>query len=227
VTSDAIRLPLARLTRRPRAWIPVACWIGLALVSAAVLRRSGSDATYGALESIFGALVLPFLSFAVTGAALGGDGLARSTRPFVSFGAPPARIALATVGAAVVASAVMAAFTGALVAALAHGSGDPPLARDVLTSAWVAALGGAAYASFFSFGASFGKRGGGRVIALVLDWVLGSGTGASGLLTPRPHIRSLLGGDAVMGLSGRASALVLVGLVGLFALLATLRTRRA
>jgi hypothetical protein len=226
VTALPLRLPLARLTRTPRAWIPIAAWTALALVSALVLRRSGSGATYDALESIFGALALPFLSLAVVGAALGGDGLARSTRPFVIFGAPRARAALGAVAVAVLASALVAAVAGAAVAAIAHGSSDPPLARDALTTAWVAGLGGAAYAALFALGASFGARGGGRVVVLVLDWVLGTGTGTSGLVAPRAHVRSLLGGDAVMALSGRASALALLALTVLFSALAVARARR-
>ena len=223
----ALRLPLARLTRSPRASVAVVAWAALAVAAAAVLRRSGASATEGALTSIFGALALPLLSFAVVGAALGGDGLARSTRSFVAFGARPAEVALATIGVAVAASALVAAIVGAVVAALAHGPGDAPLAVDALTSAWVAALGGAAYASLFAFGASFGKRGGGRALVLAADWVLGSGAGAAGLFTPRAHVRSLLGGDAVMTLSGRASAGVLVLLTLAFAALATARSRRA
>lgn len=222
----ALRLPLARLTRTPRALIPVVAWAALAVVAALAL-RGRPDASWSALESIFGALALPFLSFAIVGAALGSDGLARSTRPFVAFGAPPARVALATIGVAVGASALLAAPLGAVVAALAHGAGDPPVVRDALASAWVAGLGGAAYASLFCFGASFGKRGAGRAVALVVNWVLGGGTWSAGLVTPRAHLRSLLGGDSAAGLSGRASALALLGLIVLFAALATARTRRA
>jgi len=177
---DVARLPFARLTRTPRAWIPVLAWTLLAVVSAALLRRSGSTAMGGALEGVFGQLALPFVCFTVVGAALGGDGLARSTRPFVAFGASPTRVALATIGVAVIASGLVVAGLGASVAALAHGASDPPLARDVLTTAWVAGLGGAAYGALFSFGASFGSRGAGRSVALVVDWVLGAGTGAAG-----------------------------------------------
>jgi hypothetical protein len=227
VIAPPLSLPLARLGRTPRAWIPVLAWAALALVSALVLHRTGASATAGALQAIFGGFALPLLAFTIVGGALGGDGLSRAARPFVAFGAPPARVALATVAVAVVVTALVASVVGAAVAAIAHGSSDPPLPTDVLTSAWVAALGGAAYATLFSFGASFGKRGGGRAVVLVLDWVLGSSSGAAGVLTPRAHVRSLLGGDAVMAMSGRASALVLVGLVVVYAAAAAARTRRA
>jgi hypothetical protein len=223
-----VGLPLARLTRSPRAWAPLLAWAALALVSAIVLGRgSSSGGTAEALGVIFGQLALPLLAFTIVGVVLAGDGLARSTRPLVHFGASPPHVALATIAVAVAATTVITAVLGGLVAALAHGVMDPPLWRDALTSAWVAALGGGAYAALFAFGASFGKRGGGRAGALVIGWLLGSGTGAAGVLTPRAHLRSLLGGTAVMGLSGRASELVLVGLILLYAALAVARTRRA
>jgi len=224
IALTALRLPLARLARFPRAWVPVLAWAGLALVAAVALHRRGSS---DALELVFGQLVLPLGSFTIVGALLGGDGLARSTRALVAFGAPPAQVAAGTVVAAIGASALLGAILGGSVAALAHGSGDPPLVRDALTSAWVAGLGGAAYAALFSFGASFGKRGIGRSLALVLDWLLGTGRGTFALVTPRAHIRSLLGGDAVLAMSGRASAAMLVGLVIVFASLAVTRARRA
>ena len=52
--STVASLPLSRLTRAPRAWLPVLAWAALAVVSALVLRRSGTSATGGALEAIFG-----------------------------------------------------------------------------------------------------------------------------------------------------------------------------
>ncbi len=223
----AARLPLARLTRTPRAWIPIAAWSALAIVAALALRRSPSGAATDALQVLFGPLALPLLSFTIVRAVLGGDGLARAIRPFVAFGASPPRVALATIAVAVTASALVAAVVGALVASLAHGAGDPPLGRDALTTAWVAAAGGAAYGALFSLGASFGRHGGGRAVALVVDWMFGASTGAAGFLTPRAHLRSLLGGDAASGLSGRASAIALVGLVALFSAIAAWRARRA
>jgi hypothetical protein len=120
----------------------------------------------------------------------------------------------------------VAAVIAGIVAALAHGPLDPPLARDVLTSAWVASLGGVAYASLFALGASFGKRGGGRTAVLALDWLLGSGTGVVALGTPRAHVRSLLGGEAPAGLAAWTSSCLLIVLALAFAGLAIRRARR-
>ena len=75
-------------------------------------------------------------------------------------------------------------------------------------------------------GASFGKRGGGRTGLLVLDWVLGMGHGAVALVTPRAHLRNLLGGAGPMEWSGRASAAALVVLAVVCALLAVRRSSR-
>ncbi len=218
-----LELPLARLRRTPRAWLPVALWSLLAIAAAGILRHASVPSNASeALQSPFGTLALPLLSYAVVGATLGGDGLSRSTRSLVAFGAEPFRAALASIGVAMLVAATLSSLVGLLVATLGHGDGDPPLVRDAFTTVWVAFLGGAAYA----FGASFGKRGGGRAVVLVLDWVFGSAGDTSGALTPRAHLRSLLGGDAVASLSGRASALCLVLLAAAFAWLAARRARR-
>jgi hypothetical protein len=73
----------------------------------------------------------------------------------------------------------------------------------------VGALGGAAYASWFSLGAGFGRRGGGRLVALLVDWLLGASGGVMALFAPRAHLRSLMGGAPPMDLSQRASAVAL------------------
>jgi len=226
--ADLAELPFARLARTPRAWIPVTAWSLFAFAAALLLRRgSPSGSASEALQSVFGALALPLLAYAVVGAALGGDGLARGARSLVAFGASPTRASLAEVLVAAAASAVLASIVGVLVAVFAHGPSDPPLARDALTTAWIAALGGAAYASFFALGASFGKRGGGRAWFLVLDWVFGASHGIVGIVTPRAHVRSLLGGDAVASCSNAESSVMLVVLAVAFTSAAVARTRKA
>jgi hypothetical protein len=225
--SDAVfRLPLARLARTPRAWFPIGIWVAVAWASALAAREEGTSAS-SVLQTVFGALSLPLLCFAVAGAVLEGGALQRATRALTSFGALPARVALATIAVAVVACALLSAVAGAGVAIVAHGPGDPPLAHDAAATAWVATLGGAAYGALFCFGSSYGKRGGGRVAALVLDWMLGAGTGTLASFTPRAHVRSLLGGESVLLLPGRASERTLVLLAVVFTLLAARRARRA
>jgi hypothetical protein len=221
------RLPLARLVRAPRAWMSIVACAALAFVTAVAFRHVASAHGAGdALLGAYGGLALPLSAYAIVASTLGGEGVARAVRPLASFGASPFSAALAAIAVAVIASAVVGGALGAAVASIAHGAGDPPLARDVATSAWIGALGGAAYAALFAFGSSFGRRGGGRALALVVDFVLGGGSGAASLLTPRAHVRSLLGGSAPLDLSQRGSVAALVVLVAAFAGLAVLRARR-
>jgi hypothetical protein len=207
--------------------VGAARWL-LALGFAMAARSRGS--AHGAdhvLVGAFGPLVLPLLCYALVGALLGPRSLAASTAPVVSFGAPPARAAAVTVGVAAAACAIAGGMLAALVALVAHGASDPPTAGDALASAYAGGLGGGAYASLFAFGATLGKRGGGRIVLLVADWVLGTGSGATALLTPRGHLRNLLGGTAPMDWSGRASAIAIVVLAILLALAAVSRSRSA
>jgi hypothetical protein len=225
VIAALARIPLARVTRSPRAWLPVAGWAALAVAAAFVARAQGGAYDH-VITGTYGSLVLPLLAYSVVGAALGARALGPSCASLVAFGAPPARVALATAAVAMVATAVVGAVVAAFVAVVAHGSSDPPVVLDALTSAWVGALGGAAYASLFSFGASFGRRGGGRSALLVVDFLFGAGSGVPALVVPRAHLRNLLGGTAPMRLPGFASAIALVVLTAFFAALALRRARR-
>lgn len=222
------RVPATRLGRTPRAWLPLLGWV-LVGVAMAVMARS-ERAPNGAdhvLVGAFGALVVPLLAYAAVAAAVGGQSLIASVAPMVTFGASPWRAASVTVAFAVLTAALPAALLGALVAGVAHGVDDPPAARDALVSAYAGALGAAAYAGYFALGASFGKRGGGRAVLLVLDWVLGSNRTALALITPRGHLRNLLGGTPPYGLGERSSALALVAIAAACALVAIRRARRA
>jgi hypothetical protein len=206
----------------------IALWAAVALVPAILARRTatGHGADH-ALLGMYSAIALPFLAFAVVSGVLGRDGLGRSGLVLVNFGAAAGRVAIIAVMVAVVVSSLVGGGLGALVDAVAHGPLDPPFAQDALRSFAAGALGGAAYAAFFAFGASFGARGFGRSVLLVLDWIFGAGTSASALLTPRAHIRALLGGSAPLDVPGRASFAVLVVMTVGFALLAAARASRA
>jgi hypothetical protein len=221
------RAPIARLVRTPRALVALGGWCLLALGFALATRARGS--THGAdhaLLEAYGALVLPLIGYALVGAVVGPRSLRASAAPLASFGASPAAAAAVTAAVAVVACSVLGAALAAGVALLAHGTDDPPRAFDALTSAYAGALGGAAYAALFAMGASFGKRGGGRAVLLVADWLFGAGSAATALVTPRGHLRNLLGGASPMGWSGRASAVALV-VLALGCLLVAVRRSRS
>lgn len=223
-----LRPVAARLRRTPRVWVPVVAWLGLGLAVAAVSRAQGApNGADHALSGAFGAVVLPLLAYSVVGGALGARSLASSASPVASFGAPRALFAALTVAFAALVTALLAAGLGATVAMLAHGVDDPPRTADALATAYVGALGGASYAAFFAFGAAFGRRGGGRPVLLVADWLLGAMGGPLAALSPRGHVASLLGGPPCASLSGRASAVLLVVLALAWTSLAVARVRRS
>ena len=222
------RVPVTRLARTPRSWVPIAAWLALGLVLAALARSEGApNGADHVLVGAFGALVVPLLAYTLVGGALGGGSLRVSIAPTVAFGAPPARSAAVTVGLAMVIAAVVCAALGAVVAVVAHGVDDPPASRDALVSAYAGALGGAAYAALFAAGASLGRRGGGRAVLLVLDWILGSNDSAVALLAPRAHLRNLLGGSPPWGMGERGSAVALLVFAMVLAAVAVRRVRRA
>jgi len=226
VNTALARVPLSRLLRTPRTVVTIAAWTLLAVAFAAAARAQG--AAHGAdhvLVGAFGALVVPLLCYAIAGGALGANSLSAASAPAVAFGATPPRAAATTIAVVVAASAASCAVLGAAVAILAHGSADPPVARDAIASAYAGALGGAAYASLFALGSTFGRRGGGRTLALVADWLLGANATAVALVTPRAHLRNLLGGTPPAAFGERTSAVALVVLAILFATLAARRSR--
>jgi hypothetical protein len=218
------RPSIARLVRRPGAWIAAVAWGALACAIGALARARG--AVHGAdhvLVDTYGALVLPLLTYAIVRAAFGPGSLRAGAAPVVAFGAHPARAAAAAIAVAAVSCAAAGALIAGAVAFVAHGIGDPPPLRDAAASAYAGALGGLAYAAWFSLGTTFGRRGGGRAVLLVLDWVLGASGGAGALVTPRGHLRNLLGGAPPMDLSQRTSAAALLALTLLYALIAVRR----
>jgi hypothetical protein len=226
--SAITRVPLRRFLRASRSWLALGLWaliaIGPALLERAHATGHGAD---HALLGFYATLSLPFVAFTTLSAILGREGLGRAGIVLANFGAPPGRVALSAVTVAITASAVLGGALGALVAAVAHGPLDPPIVADALRSFAAGALGGAAYAALFALGASFGARGFGRSVLLVLDWVLGSDDTASALFTPRAHVRGLLGGEAPLDLSPRASYVALALMVVVFTGLAVTRASRA
>jgi hypothetical protein len=220
------RPALARLLTTRRAWVPVAAWsaLGIGLAFAARARGAAHAADH-VLIGTYGALILPLLAYAIVGAALGARSLSAAGAPLVAFGAAPRRVAATHLVVAIGACAVPCAVLAAAVAIIAHGPGDPPLLRDAFTSAYAGALGGAAYAAWFGLGASFGARGGGRAVLLAADWLLDGLGGFVAVVTPRAHLRNLLGGVPPVDLSERASAVALLALTLACGLASTYRAR--
>lgn len=225
MSAAIIHLPLARLTRIPRSWLPIVGWVLLGVLAALSERRAGSShAADHVLIGAYAEIVLPLLVLSIVSGALGGEGLKASVRSLAIFGTSERRVALVLMGTSMVVSAAITALL-AVILVLITGSSNP-LAVDAITSAWVCGFGGATYAALFCLGATFGKHGGGRAVFLVIDWVLGGGTGVGAVLSPRGNLRNLLGGAPPGELSQQASAAVLLFMIVLFTVLAARRVRR-
>jgi hypothetical protein len=127
-------------------------------------------------------------------------------------------------------TAARVSVVGALLAALGvlvSSVGEASAIRsDALTSAWIGALGGATYVTWFSLGSLWGKTGRGRFLTLVLDWVLGATSTAVAVPWPRAHLRCLLGGELVFGLQAWQSSALLGLFAGLYYLACLLRVAR-
>ncbi len=119
--------------------------------------------------------------------------------------------------------AAVSAAVAAVAVIFARGAATHASLSDALTASWIAVLAASAYVGLFSFGSLFGKAGGGRTVAFLADWVAGA---FSCVVLPRAHIRSLLGGELVAGLSAWQSTGMLYALTAAFAGMCALRVPR-
>jgi hypothetical protein len=216
----------ARVLQRPTA-LTALLGAALVVVSGIIERRVGSaGAVDRALAATFN-VVVPLTSFAVAAEVSGRGDLRAAAWAAARFGVARRDVALGAIGAAALASATLGAGFAALAVLVAHAEGNAPLLHDLFTSAWIAALTAAAYTAWFTAGATFGRRGGGRWVPLVADFVLGGSTGLAGAILPRAHATSLLGGAAPLGLSQASSSAVLAVSVVVLASLAAFRCRES
>jgi len=200
--------------------------ICIASFAVGVLERK-SDALSAPDDALGGAvfgIALPLLTYLVSERVCDATRLDRSVDAVARYGTDR-RAALLGV---LLASALCSALAGALItiAALlgAHAPASHTLLADLRASVGIALLAGAVYALYFGMASLFGKRGGGRKWALIIDFVLGAGSSALALPWPRGHVRNLLGGEPVVDLS-QASAWLVLGAIGLACVaLSVLRT---
>jgi hypothetical protein len=196
----------------------------LTLVVVLVERRTAGASGLDRALHIVSSWFIPLLALAVVTAALGARSLRDLTWSAARFGASRQAVALGIVIATSIACVVAAVPCVAIAFASATPEGAAPLAKDLLTSGWIAAESAWAYAAWLALGATFGKLGGGRGIVVALDYVFG-GLGAAGLAFPRSHTMNLLGFDAAAVVSQRASSVLLPVVAVVATLLASLRCR--
>ena len=207
------RLSLGGLsTRRP--W--VAAGLGLVAVELVSLLEYSREPAYAADRALLGVtlgVVVPLVCYALFEAVYGKDRTASLLDPLGRHGADRRRLSLGANAALSLGCAATSAVLTAVAAVSAHGFGDPAvLVADSFASLWGGALSGAAYAALFAVASPFGRRG--RIAALVLDWLFGSGAGLFAVIWPRGHARNLFGGEPVLDWSQAVAALVL----GVFAI---------
>jgi len=183
----------------------------LAVVAAAVGMAVRRTSPLGAVDAV---LALGF-AYALPAVSLGA--LLRTQRfatvsegawPLARFGASRRAVSLGLWFAAYL--RVVRLLAPAMIVGVALGAVDRSAAlREAAIAGGLVMLGAGAYVAAGAMGATFLRRGRGRYLVFVLDFLLGAGTQAFAFPFPRSHLSSLLGGPAVFGLTQRSSSVVL------------------
>jgi hypothetical protein len=215
----------SRLGARSVVASAAAAFAGVVAVAYAVTYFDVEHAVDEVLGGIVFGVALPLLAYAAVGIVSGQARLEDAALPLSRHGASRIQAILGMVLAAALRMAAVGAALAAVSVLAASDHLDLATLADAFTSAWIGALGGAVYVTWFAFGALFGKGGRGRAFALGVDWILGSATSAMAIPWPRAHLRSLLGGELVLGLPEWQSTVVLYSLAGVYLLLTTARVR--
>ncbi len=171
-------------------------------------------------------LVVPVLVLALVSRAVSRDGLGPGTFSLARFGVPRFAVALGIVAGAAVVCAVAGALLAAVTVAFAHTPEAPPLAFDLLESAWIGAVTSVAYAAWTALGSTY-FRGRGRWMPIGADYLLGGTTGLAGAVLPHAHAASLLGfGGRPLDMPPVASFGALFAMTIALVLLSAIRTGR-
>jgi len=164
------------------------------------------------LEAATFGIVLPLASYALC-ARLGTTRDELMSEHWARHGSSRRRYALGRIafttalGAALTISSAVLAFALSRVVLMPAPAGGIGAGLGAIVA--VAALGAVSYAAGFSLAQLVGGIWG-RILFLALDWTLGSSAGVAALPWPRAHLRSLLGGPAVLGMSAAQAAQFLV-----------------
>jgi hypothetical protein len=198
----------------------------LAVLVALIERRLGPGAVDRTLTGITFGLALPLAVLGVVTRTCRALRLDQAFSELARHGADRRGLALGQSVAGAAIGAVIGTFLGAVSVLAARRVQDPALLHDICATATVGALAGAVYACWFLAASTWGKRGAGRIVFLVLDWTLGSSSSTLAVPFPRGHILNLLGASPPLGLSPAASTVILVGLTFLVLALAISRIPR-
>ncbi len=177
-------------------------------IAAAEVARAAEAAL---VQGVTFGLLLPLLCFALD-IRLDNSLAALLGALWVRHGAERRAFALGRLALPAALSGGIVLATGSLALALSSALSDPALQLPVgLGTSWLgmllaALLGAASYVAGLSW-AQLAGGAWGRALFLLADWLLGAGAGPAALPWPRAHLRHLLGGEGVLGLSPALSAL--------------------
>ena len=197
---------------------------GVAFALGVLARRAHADtAADDTLRvAVFGSS-LPVLAYLLCDRVCAGQGLEQCVECVARYGASRRGALLGVLlGSALYMGLASALLTFCALLG-AHATG-PALTNDLRVSLGIAFLAGAVYVLWFSAASRLGRRGGGRKWALVLDFLLGAGASALAAPWPRGHLRNLLGGAPVLGLSQPSAWLALSVIAGVSLLLCFVAT---
>lgn len=207
-----------------RSLLSGASALGLvALVAVSERRAALFGATSRVLEGEVFGLILPIALVLASRRALEPIRLDLAATPIARFGPSRRTVALGLVAASMIGAAILASSCAATAAAIAHDPTAPMLRADLLSCAWIGALGACAYTALFAFGATFGLTGSGRWWLLAADFFLGHTSGIGAVVMPRAHLQNLLGGEPPMLLAQPASAACLGAMTVVFTAIALWR----
>lgn len=205
--------------RTDLGWIwPSTLGVGalLCIASAGAIEAQSIQSASGArrvelqlLAGVTFGLVIPLFSFALSGRIDAGLRALLSAL-WVRHGAGRRAFALGSLAL----PSALTALLGLLGAALAVGLGSASAGRTALqlepeitvasigvsTLVAVSVLAALSYTAYLALAELLGG-GWGRALFLVADWLFGSSSGALGVIWPRAHLRALLGGASVLGMS--------------------------
>lgn len=226
--ATGVRLGFVTAIRRlqSRATLLLVALSAALVISGGIIERRIT--TWGAVDRSLAStfrLVLPLFCFAVATAACHRRGLREAAWSVARFGAARRDVALGIVVSIVASSMLGGALLSMAAVLSANGPSSRPLLIELFTSGWIGGLVAAAYASWFVVGSTFFDRGRGRWIPLVLDFVLGSGTGMIAAFFPRSHARGLLGDIGPTHFSQPQSCLALFIMLVVLVSLAMVRSR--
>ena len=168
------------------------------------------------LDGVTFGLVIPLLAFALSSRLDAGlDALMGSL--WVRYGVGRRAFALGRLAFPVALTSAVALVVGSLALGLGAASSAPSLGLGAgIGTSWAvvwgcAVLAAASYTAWLALAQVLGGAWA-RALFLIGDWLLGSGEGVAALPWPRAHVRSLLGGDAVLGMTPATSGAWLTAL---------------